>query len=99
MTNPDHTTSLEVQIESLTDEDVRGAGSGTDTNGGESSVKTDCLIPDLQKTSHCKLTRQRKTHVNQVSQSQTILQSIMLPSKCGQMFTHTNPATEVGINC
>ena len=42
--------SPEVRIERLTDEEIRGAGSGTDTDSGASSVETDWVIPDLRNT-------------------------------------------------
>ena len=37
-------------LEGLTDEEIRGAGSGTDINSRALSVETDWVIPDLRNT-------------------------------------------------
>ena len=42
--------SSEVIIERLTDKEIRGAGSGTDTDSAASFVETDWVIPDLRNT-------------------------------------------------
>ena len=42
--------SSKVRIKRLTDEEIRGTGSDTDTNSGASSMKTDWVIPDLRNT-------------------------------------------------
>ena len=41
---------LEVCIERLTDEEVRGTRNNTDTDSAGSSVETDWVIPDLRNT-------------------------------------------------
>ena len=40
--------SPEVRIKRLTNEEIRGTGSGTDTDSGASSMETDWIIPDLR---------------------------------------------------
>ena len=95
--------SPEVKIKRLINEEIRGAGSGMDTNSGASSMETDWVIPDLRNTrvndaipiplDH-EVTEQRQDSVSQMSQSQTILQSGMFPGQIGQMYTHTHTASD-----
>ena len=42
--------SPEVRIKRLTNKEIRGTGSGTDTDSGASSIETDWVIPNLRNT-------------------------------------------------
>ena len=106
--------SPKVRIERLTDEEIRGAGSGTDMDSGASSVETDWVIPDLRNT--------RLSDANPIPLDQQVTADkqgrgkivlvrchnlkpyfkvlcFQINVQTGQMYTHTQPATDVGINC
>ena len=106
--------SPKVRIERLTDEEIRGAGSGTDMDSGAFSMETDWVIPDLRNT--------RLSDANPIPLDQQVTADkqgrckivlvrchnlkpyfkvlfFQINVQTGQMYTHTQPATDVGINC
>ena len=106
--------SFEVGIERLTDEEIRGAGSGTDTDSGASSVETDWVIPDLKNTrmSDANPTPlDQQVNVNQQDKGKIVpvrchslkpyfkILCFQINMQMGQMYTNTQPAMEVGITC
>ena len=106
--------SPEVRFERLTDEEIRGAGSGTDTNSRASSVEIDMVIPDLRNT---RLSDANLIPLdNEVTADQHNRDKIVLVRclnlkpyfkvacfqvnvQTGQMYMHTQPAMDMGINC
>ena len=106
--------SSEVRIERLTDEEIRGAGSGTDTDSGASSMETDWVIPDLKNTrlSDANPTPlDQQVNANQQDKGKIVLVRchslkpyfkmlcLQINMQTGQMYTHIQPAMEVGITC
>ena len=102
----------EVRIKRLTDEEIRGTGSGTDS--GTSSVETDWVIPDLRIT---RLSDANPIPLDQQNRGKIVpvrchslkpyfkLSFFQINVQTGQMYTHTHththtqPAMDAGINC
>ena len=106
--------SPEVRINRLADEEIKGTGSGADTNSGASSIETDWVKPNLSNTrlsnANPKPLDQQVT-ADQQSRGKIVLvrchslrpyfkvSCLAINVQTGQMYMHTQPATDVGINC
>ena len=102
------------ELRDLTDEEIRGAGSGTDTDIGASSVETDWVIPDLRNTRLSDanpIPLDHEVTANQQNGDKIVLVRCLslkpyfkvacfqINVQTGQMYMHTQPAMDVGINC
>ena len=106
--------SPKVRIKRLTDEKIRGTGSGTDTDSGASSMETDWVIPDLRNirlSDANPIPLDQQVTANQQGRGKTVLvrchslkpyfkvTCFQINVQTGQMYMHTQPAMDVGINC
>ena len=102
------------ELRDLTDKEIRGAGSGTDTDSGASSVETDWVIPDLRNTRLSDanpIPLDHEVTANQQNRDKIVLVRCLslkpyfkvacfqINVQTGQMYMHTQPAMDVGINC
>ena len=103
--------SPEVRIERLPNKEIRGAGSGTDTNSGASSIETDWVITDLINTRLSDanpMTLDHEVIADQQNRDKIVLVRCLslkpyfkvgcfqINVQTGQMYMHTHPGMPNG---
>ena len=106
--------SPKVRLERLTDKEIRGTVSGIETNHGASSIETGWVIPDLRNrrlSNANPIPLDQQVTANQQGRGKIVLvrchslkpyfkvSCFQINVQIWQIYMHTKPAIDVGINC